>query len=44
MLNVIEQIQNSIADIVKAQLVGYSHTTHLYTKPYVKKIDALCMP
>jgi len=40
----VEQIQNLIANAVKAQLGGRSHKTHLYTKPYTKRIDALCMP
>ena len=40
----VEQIQNLIANAVKAQLGGGSHKTHLYTKPYTKKIDAVCMP
>jgi len=40
----VELIQNLIANAVKAQLGGESHKTHLYTKPYTKRIDALCMP
>jgi len=40
----VEQIQNLIANVVKAQLGGGSHKTPLYTKPYTKRIDALCMP
>jgi len=40
----IEQIQNLIANAVKAQLGEGPHKTHLYTKPYMKRIDALCMP
>jgi len=28
---------------LKAQLGG-SHNSHLYTKPYTKRIDALCIP
>ena len=39
----IEHIQSLIANIVKAQLGGGSHKTHLYTKPYTKRIDALRM-
>jgi len=40
----IEQIQDLIADAVKAQLGGGSRRTHLYTKPYTKRVDALRMP
>jgi len=40
----VEQIQRLIANAVKAQLGGGSHKTHLYTKPYTKRNDALCMP
>ena len=40
----VEQIQSLIANAVKAQLGGGSHKTHLYTKPYTKRIDALRMP
>ena len=40
----VEQIQNLIANAVKAQLGGGSHKIHLYTKPETKRIDALCMP
>jgi len=40
----VEQIQNLIANVVKAQLEGGSHKTHLYTRPYTKRIDALRMP
>ena len=40
----IEQIQSIIANAVKAQLGGGSRKTHLYTKPYTKRIDVLCMP
>ena len=40
----VEQIHSLIANAVKAQLGGGSHKTHLYTKPYTKRIDALRMP
>jgi len=30
----VEHIQNLIANVVKAQLGGGSHKTHLYTQPY----------
>jgi len=40
----IEQIQDLIANAVKAQLGEGSHRTHLYTKPYIKMVDALRMP
>ena len=40
----VEQIQSLIANAVKAQLGEGSHKTHLYTKPYTKRIDALRMP
>ena len=39
----VEQIQNLIAKAVKAQL-GESHNSHLYTKPYTHRIDAVCVP
>jgi len=40
----VEQIQSLIANAVKAQLGEESCKTHLYTKPYTKRIDALRMP
>jgi len=40
----VEQIQNLIANAVKAQLGEGSRKTHLYTKPYTKRIGSLCMP
>lgn len=40
----IEQIQDLIVNVFKAQLGGGSRRTHLYTKPYTKGVDALCMP
>jgi len=40
----VEQIQSLIANAVKAQLGGESYKTHLYTKPYTKRINALRMP
>jgi len=40
----IEQIQYLIANVVKAKLGGGSRRTHLYTKPYTKRVDALRMP
>ena len=39
-----EQIQDLIANAVKAQFEGGSYKTHLYTKPYTKRVGALCMP
>jgi len=38
-----EQIQNIIADVMKAQLGGDSYKTHLSTKPHRKSINALHM-
>ena len=40
----VEKIQDLIANTVKAQLGGSARKTHLYTKPYTKRVDALCMP
>jgi len=40
----VEQIQDLIANAVKVQLGGGAHKTHLYTKPYTKRVDAFCMP
>ena len=40
----VEQIQSLIANAVKAQLGEESYKTHLHTKPYTKRIDALHMP
>jgi len=39
----IEQIQDLIANAVKVQLGEGSCRTQLYSKPYTKIIDALCM-
>jgi len=39
-----EQIQELIAKAVKTQLGVGSQKSHLYTKPYTKRIDALHMP
>jgi len=39
-----EQIQELIANTVKTQLGVGSQKSHLYTKPYTKRIDALHMP
>ena len=39
-----EQIQELIANAVKTQLGVGSRKSHLYTKPYTKRIDALHMP
>jgi len=40
----VEQIQSLITNAVKAQLGGGNHKTHLYTKPYTRRIDVLRMP
>jgi len=40
----VEQIQNLIADAVKAHLGGGSHKALLYKKPYTKRIDAFRIP
>ena len=40
----IKQLQEVIANTVKAQYQGSSNTSGLYSKPYSKKIDALKMP
>jgi len=39
----IEQIQDLITNVVKAQLGDGSRRTYLYTKPYTKRFDALRM-
>jgi len=43
-LMTVEQIQDLIANAVKAQLRGGVCETHLYTKSYTKRVDALYMP
>jgi len=40
----VEQIQDLIANALKIQLGRGAHKTHLYTKPYTKRVDALHMP
>jgi len=40
---IVEQIQELIANAVRTQL-GVSSKSHLYTKPYTKRIDVLRMP
>jgi len=40
----IEQIQDLMANAVKIQLGGGARKTHLYTKPYTERVDALYMP
>ncbi|KAM1162186.1 hypothetical protein ACFX1Q_001999 [Malus domestica] len=40
----IQQLQEMITNIIKAQYEGSSHTSLFYSKPYSKKIDALRMP
>ncbi|KAM2675582.1 hypothetical protein EV1_002329 [Malus domestica] len=40
----IQQLQEMIANTIKAQYEGSSHDSVLYSKPYSKKIDALKMP
>jgi len=40
----IKQIQDLIANAVKAQVQGGARKTHLCTKPYTKKVDAFYMP
>ena len=40
----VEQIQDSIGNAVMAQLGGGGRKTHLYTKPYTKRVDVLYMP
>jgi len=39
-----EQIQELIANAVMTQLRVGSQKSHLYTKPYTKRIDAIRMP
>jgi len=39
-----EQIQELIANAVKTQLGVASQKSHLYAKPYMKRIDVLRMP
>jgi len=39
-----KQIQHLIAKAVKAQLSEDARKICLYTNPYTKRIDALCMP
>lgn len=41
---IIKQIQDLIANAVKAHLDGGSYRTHLYTKPYTKRENVLRMP
>jgi len=43
-LMTVQQIQDLVANAIKAQLGGDMHKTHLYNKPYAKSIDALYMP
>jgi len=40
----VEQIQSLIVSAIKAQLGRGSRKTHLYIKPYVKRINVLHMP
>jgi len=40
----IEQIQDLTANAIKTQLGEGSHKTHLWIKPYTKRVDALHMP
>jgi len=40
----VEQIQDWIVNVVKAQLGRGVQKTHLYTRPYTKKVDALYIP
>jgi len=39
----VELIQSLMTNAVKAHSGGGSHKTHFYTKPYMKRIDALHM-
>jgi len=39
----VEQIQDLIANAVKIQLGEGARKTHLYTKPYTKRVDVLYM-
>ena len=39
-----EQIQDLIANAFKVQHGAGAHKTHLYTKPYTKRVNPLCMP
>jgi len=39
-----EQIQELIVNAIKAQLGVGSQKSHIYTKPYTKRIDALYIP
>jgi len=39
----VEQIQDFIANAVKAQLSEGSRRTHIYTMPYTKRVDAVRM-
>ena len=43
-LMTVEKIQDLIRNAVKIQLGGGARKTHLYTKPYTKRVDALYMP
>jgi len=40
----VKQIQDLITNTVNGQLGEGVDKTNLYTKPYTKTIDALCMP
>jgi len=39
----IEKVQDLIVNAVKVRLGGDVHKTHLYTKPYIKRVDAFDM-
>ena len=43
-LIIVEQMQDLLANTVKIQLGVGVHKTHLYTKPYTKRVDTLYMP
>jgi len=43
-LMTVEQIQDLVANTLKAQLGGHSCEIHLYIKPYTQRVGALCMP
>jgi len=40
----VKQIQDLIANAVKTQLGGGVRKTHLYTKPYAKRVDTPWLP
>ena len=40
----VQQLQDMITNTIRAQYGGHSQSTLMYSKPYTKSIDNLCMP